>query len=64
LWTKDFLELQPEAVRLVSAGRSVSLVATVLGIPKAGRRMERNIAKVAAAYFAQDRFRGTLGFTP
>ncbi len=95
-------EFKLEAVRQVKAGQSVSVVAKVLGIPKASLsnwvrqtargalsgsgdkaagvtaeqmelarlraevarlRMERDIAKKAAAYFAQDTLRGTPGFT-
>jgi transposase len=97
-------EFKMEAVRQVRGGQAVSVVAKVLGIPKAslGRwvrqsakgelntaadvnkapkvtpeqmeiarlraevsrlRMERDIAKKAAAYFAQDTLRGTPGFT-
>jgi len=95
-------EFKLEAVRQVKTGQSVSVVAKVLGIPKASLsnwvrqtargalsgagekavgvtaeqmelarvraevarlRMERDIAKKAAAYFAQDTLRGTPGFT-
>ena len=95
-------EFKLEAVRQVKGGQSVSVVAKVLGIPKASLsnwvrqaargslsgtgekvvgvtaeqmelarlraevarlRMERDIAKKAAAYFAQDTLRGTPGFT-
>ncbi|MEN9417271.1 MAG: hypothetical protein RI988_891 [Pseudomonadota bacterium] len=95
-------EFRLEAVRQVKAGQSVSVVARVLGIPKASLgnwvrasekgelstvtdkgtpvtpeqmelarlraevarlRMERDIAKKAAAYFAQDVLQGTPGFT-
>ena len=93
-----------EAVRQVRAGQAQSVVAKVLGIPKASLgswvrlaargelapgvadtkaakvtpeqmeltrlraevarlRMERDIAKKAAAYFAQDTLRGTPGYT-
>ncbi|OOG53225.1 hypothetical protein B0E49_12280 [Polaromonas sp. C04] len=97
------LEYKLEAVRQVKAGQAMSIVAKVLGIPKATLgnwvrhaakgeltgagdttattvtpeqmelarlraenarlRMERDIAKKAAAYFAQDTLRGTPGFT-
>jgi transposase len=96
------LEYKLEAVRQVQAGQAISVVAKVLGIPKASLgnwvrqagkgnlagagdkpatvtaeqmelarlraevarlRMERDIAKKAAAYFAQDTLRGTPGFT-
>ena len=97
-------EFELEAVRRVGAGQAISVVAKVLGIPKASLgnwvrlsapaeldgaggadkavqvspeqmemarlraenarlRMERDIAKKAAAYFAQDTRRGTPGFT-
>lgn len=97
-------EFKLEAVRQVRAGQAISVVAKVLGIPKASLgnwvrqagsvevtgvsnksqvvtvtpeqieiarlraevarlRMERDIAKKAAAYFAQDTLRGTPGFT-
>ena len=97
-------EFELEAVRRVGAGQAISVVAKVLGIPKASLgnwvrlsapaeldgaggadkavqvsteqmemarlraenarlRMERDIAKKAAAYFAQDTLRGTPGFT-
>jgi transposase len=97
-------EFKLEAVRQVQAGQAQSVVAKVLGIPKASLgswvrraakgemqsdvpdvkaakvtpeqmeiarlraevarlRMERDIAKKAAAYFAQDTLRGTPGFT-
>jgi transposase len=95
-------EYKLEAVRQVQAGQAISVVAKVLGIPKASLgnwvrqvgkgsldgagdkpatvtaeqmelarlravnarlRMERDIAKKAAAYFAQDTLRGTPGFT-
>ena len=96
-------EFKLEAVRQVKAGQSISVVAKVLGIPKASLgnwvrqepsgnvsgagenkaaavtpeqmelarlraenarlRMERDIAKKAAAYFAQDVLRGTPGST-
>ena len=95
-------EFRLEAVRQVKAGQSVSVVARVLGIPKASLgnwvradergtlravtdkgvpvtpeqmelarlraenarlRMERDIAKKAAAYFAQDVLQSTLGST-
>ncbi len=97
-------EFKTEAVRQVRAGQAISVVAKVLGIPKASLgnwvrhaakgdlsgtdtedkaskvspeqmelaclraenarlRMERDIAKKAAAYFAQDTLRGTPGFT-
>src|ERR1700757_1816235 len=96
-------EFRLEAVRQVKAGQSISVVAKVLGIPKASLgnwvrqepsgnvsgagenkaaavtpeqmelarlraenarlRMERDIAKKAAAYFAQDVLRGTPGST-
>ena len=97
-------EFKLEAVRQVSAGQALAVVAKVLGIPKASLgnwvrqaakgalsgaggdnkavgvspeqmeiarlraevarlRMERDIAKKAAAYFAQDTLRGTPGFT-
>jgi transposase len=95
-------EFRLEAVRQVQAGQAQSVVAKVLGIPKAtlGKwvrqastipsrvltdktkpvtpeqmeltrlraevarlRMERDIAKKAAAYFAQDTLRGTPGYT-
>ena len=97
-------EFKLEAVRRVGAGQAISVVAKVLGIPKASLgnwvrlsaraeldgaagadkavkvspeqmemarlraenarlRMERDIAKKAAAYFAQDTLRGTPGFT-
>jgi transposase len=97
-------EFKQEAVRQVRAGQAQSVVAKVLGIPKASLggwvrqaakgewvpgeadakaakitpeqmelarlraevarlRMERDIAKKAAAYFAQDTLRGTPGFT-
>lgn len=100
-YTQDF---KLEAVRQVRTGQAVSVVAKVLGIPKASLgnwvrlaakgelggvagddkaskvtneqmeiarlraevarlRMERDIAKKAAAYFAQDTLRGTPGFT-
>jgi transposase len=97
-------EFKLEAVRQVSTGQAIAVVAKVLGIPKASLgnwvraaargtlsgaggedkservspeqmeiarlraevarlRMERDIAKKAAAYFAQDTLRGTPGFT-
>ena len=97
-------EFKLEAVRQVSAGQAIAVVAKVLGIPKASLgnwvrqaakgvlsgaggedkaarvspeqmeiarlgaevarlRMERDIAKKAAAYFVQDTLRGTPGFT-
>lgn len=97
-------EFKLEAVRQVRAGQAQSVVAKVLGIPKASLgswvrqaargelahgvadakvakvtpeqmelarlraevarlRMERDIAKKAAAYFAQDTLRGTPGYT-
>lgn len=97
-------EFKLEAVRQVRAGQAQSVVAKVLGIPKASLgnwvrlaakgeldggvtdikapkvtpeqmeiarlraevarlRMEREIAKKAAAYFAQDTLRGTPGYT-
>jgi transposase len=97
-------EFKLEAVRQVRSGQAQSVVAKVLGIPKASLgnwvrqaskgalevgmadakavkvtpaqmeiarlraenarlRMERDIAKKAAAYFAQDTLRGTPGFT-
>ena len=97
-------EFKLEAVRQVRAGQATSVVAKMLGIPKASLgnwvrqaakgqlvggagqdkgtkvspeqmeiarlraevsrlRMERDIAKKAAAYFAQDTLRGTPGFT-
>ena len=97
-------EFKLEAVRQVRSGQPTSVVAKVLGIPKASLgnwvresakgalsgvsaddkvskvsaeqmelarlraenarlRMERDIAKKAAAYFAQDTLRGTPGFT-
>ena len=97
-------EFKLEAVRQVSAGQAIAVVAKVLGIPKASLcnwvrqaakgalsgaggdekasrvspeqmeiarlraevarlRMERDIAKKAAAYFAQDTLRGTPRFT-
>ena len=97
-------EFKLEAVRQVCAGQAQSVVAQVLGIPKASLgnwvrlaakgelapgvadakvakvtpeqmeiarlraenvrlRMERDIAKKAAAYFAQDTLRGTPGYT-
>lgn len=97
-------EFKLEAVRQVCAGQVQSVVAKVLGVPKASLgswvrlaakgelqgdvvgakigkvtpeqmeiarlraevarlRMERDIAKKAAAYFAQDTLRGTPGFT-
>ena len=97
-------EFKMEAVRQVRSGQAQSVVAKVLGVPKAslGRwvrlsdkgelaagvadakvvkvtpeqmelarlraevarlRMERDIAKKAAAYFAQDTLRGTPGYT-
>ena len=97
-------EFKLEAVRQVSSGQAIAVVAKVLGIPKASLgnwvrnaakgdlsgagtddrvakvspeqmelarlraenarlRMERDIAKKAAAYFAQDTLRGTPGFT-
>lgn len=97
-------EFKLEAVRQVRAGQAISVVAKVLGIPKASLgnwirrsargqlqgvgsgdkaadvspeqmeiarlraevaslRMERDIAKKAAAYFAQDTLRGMPGFT-
>ena len=96
------LEYKLEAVRQVSAGQSIAVVAKVLGLPKASLgnwvrqagkgnlagagdkpatltaeqmelarlraqnarlRMERDIARKAAAHFAQDTLRGTPGFT-
>ena len=95
-------EFKLEAIRQVREGEPISVVAKVLGIPKASLgnwvqlaakgeiagagdkartvtpeqaelarlraevarlRMERDIAKKAAAYFAQDTLRGTPGFT-
>ena len=97
-------EFKLEAVRQVRAGQATSVVAKVLGIPKASLgnwvrsaskgavldgamngkssavtpeqmeiarlraevsrlRMERDIAKKAAAYFAQDTLRGTPGLS-
>lgn len=95
-------EFKLEAVRQVRNGQAISVVARVLGIPKASLsnwvrqaakgeltvvgdrartitaeqaelarlraevarlRMERDIAKKAAAYFAQDTLRGTPGST-
>ena len=97
-------EFKMEAVRQVSSGQAIAVVAKVLGIPSdslgnwvrlatqaqlsrvgadiaaakvspeqmelarmrvenARLRMERDIAKKAAAYFAQDTLRGTPGFT-
>jgi len=95
-------EFRLEAVRQIKAGQTMSVVARVLGIPKASLgnwvrasekgelravteagtpvtpeqmelarlraevarlRMERDIAKKAAAYFAQDVLQGTPGFT-
>jgi transposase len=97
-------EYKLEAVRQVRTGQAISVVARVLGIPKASLsnwvrlaakgeldggsgddkapkvsseqmeiarlraenarlRLERDIAKKAAAYFAQDTLRGTPGFT-
>ena len=94
-------EFRLEAVRQVKAGQSISVVARVLGVPKASLgnwvrasekgelravtaagtpvtpeqmelarlraevarlRMERDIAKKAAAYFAQDVLQSTPGF--
>jgi len=97
-------EFKLEAIRQVRAGQAISVVAKVLGIPKASLgnwvrlsgkgelagtdcadkaakvspeqmeiarlraenarlRMERDIAKKAAAYFAQDTLRGTPGWS-
>jgi transposase len=94
-------EFKMEAVRQVSSGQAIAVVAKVLGVPSLGNwvrlaaqgqlsgvgadsaaakvspeqmelarlraanarlRMERDIAKNAAAYFAQDTLRGTPGF--
>ncbi len=98
------LEYKPQVVRQVRDGQAISVVAKVLGVPKASLsnwvrlaakgqlasagdvqnaravtpeqallarlraevarlRMERDIAKKAAAYFAQDTLRGTPGST-
>ena len=67
---KYTLEYKLEAVRQVKAGQSVTVVGKVLGIPSsslskwvrlARLKMERDIAKKAAAYFAQDVLQSTLG---